>query len=81
MPRISRYHPTASPYIILTILLLFVVSCNAGTTPTTHVTPTTSSAHATPTPHTTPTLTPTRTPEAQMAPLKLSSDPYSNGMG
>ncbi|MFL5656261.1 MAG: sialidase family protein [Ktedonobacteraceae bacterium] len=81
MPRISRYHPTASSYLILTILLLFVVSCNAGTTPTTHVTPTTSSAQATPTPHTTPTLTPTRAPEAQMTPLKLSSDPYSNGMG
>src|SRR5690242_5664065 len=82
MRNISRCSPFTSTYIILTLLLLFVISCNSNTTSSKQATPTSQSIpsiHATPTPHNTPTPTPTRTPDN--TPLQLSSDPYSNGMG
>src|SRR5947209_20046014 len=47
-------------------------------TPTSQRIPTT---QLTPTPKHTPAPTPTRSPDGQITPLKLSSDPYSNGMG
>src|SRR5438270_11142792 len=80
----SRSGPFASAYIILTLLLLFVVSCNNSTTSSRQATPTSQripTTQLTPTAHHTPAPTPTRTPEGQMTPLQLSSDPYSNGMG
>ena len=80
MPHIFRYGPFTSAYIILTLLLLFVVSCNSSITSNKQATPTLQSIPATQaTPHNTPTPTPTRVPDN--TPLQLSSDPYSNGMG
>ena len=80
----SRSDPFASAYIILTLLLLFVISCNNSTTSKRQATPTSQSiptTQTTPTPNHTPAPTPTRAPNGQMTPLQLSSDPYSNGMG
>src|SRR2546421_1484788 len=80
----SRSGPFASAYIILTLLLLFVVSCNNSTTSSRQATPTSQripTTQTTTTAHHTPTPTPTRAPNGQITPLQLSSDPYSNGMG
>src|SRR2546423_5469588 len=84
MRHYSRSGPFASTYIILTLLLLFVISCNSSTTSSRQATPTSQrkpTTQTTPSPNHTTAPTPTRAPDGQRKPLQLSSDPYSNGMG